>query len=394
MEREMTLLNKDHPVLQLIYDDELHAVTKITKICDLRYASPAIINSKNSTDRRLINEWWRSRAIPASRQHLHNSFPYLDDTVSLLEQNMGLSLSDRYWMTDRPDTCKWEDVNFFDNQFSEDLGLITIGEKQQSSDLNENMFSPNGTLNGDLRKKWTIQNGRRILLKSGSGLFNQEPYNEAIASRLHTRLLDEKDFVPYHLEGKYSACPNMLNNDEELIPIWDVFKNCKKPSSQNDFQFCIAVCEACGIPQAEIVKSLEKMFTCDFILANSDRHYHNFGLIRNVETLQYTRIAPIYDSGRCLWCDKEDLERSSDYEYMAKPFNPNGMKPKEQLKLFNGFEWFDESKLVGFVDETMEMLSLNKHMPEKRKDAVIKGLQDNMDYATDYIRETKCKANP
>ncbi len=389
MKKIMTLLNKDHPVLQLIYDEELHVVTKITEIYDLRYAPPAIIDSRNTTNRRLINEWWKGRAIPASRHHLNNSFPYLDDTASLLEKNMGLSLSDRYWMADQPHTCRWKDVNFFDNPFSEDLGLITIGEKQQSSDMTENMFSPNSTLNGDLRKKWTIQNGRRILQKSGSGLFNQEPYNEVIASHLHERLLDKKDFVPYWLEGKYSACPNMLGNDEELVPIWDILKNRRKPSSQNDFALCITVCEACGIPKDKTVESLEKMFTCDFLLANSDRHYRNFGLIRDVESLRYTRIAPIYDTGRCLWCDKEELERLSDYEYTAKPFNPNGMKPAEQLKLFHGFEWFDESKLKDFTDEAMEILSRNKHMSEQRKNAVIKGLQRNIDYAADYIREIK-----
>ncbi len=387
MEKTMTLLNKDHPVLQLVYDDELHAITKITKAYDLRYAPPAIIDSKDTTNRRLVNEWWKGRAIPASRHHLNSAFPYLSDTASLLEKNMGLSLSDRYWMTDQPQAYRWDDINFFCNPFSEDLGLVTIGEKQ--SDMSENMFSPNSTLNGDLRKEWTIQDGRRILLKSGSGLFGQEPYNEAIASHLHARLLDKKDFVPYWLEGKYSACPNMLGNDEELVPMWDILKNRKKPSSQNDFAFCVAVCGTCGIPKEKTVESLEKMFTCDFLLANSDRHYRNFGLIRNVETLQYTRIAPIYDTGRCLWCDKGELERPSDYGYRAKPFNPNGMEPKEQLKLFHGFGWFDESRLEGFTEEAMEILSRDKNMPGQRKNAVMKGLQRNMEYAADYIRVTK-----
>jgi len=389
MERKMTLLNGDHPILQLLYDDELHAITKITEIYDLRYAPPAIIGSKNSTDRRLINEWWRGRAIPASRQHLAESFPYLDDTASLLERNMGLSLSDRYWMNGNPEKCKWKDVNFFDNPFSEDLGLITIGEKQQSLDLKENMFSPDSTLNGDLRKKWTIQNGQRVLLKSGSGLFNQEPYNEVIASRLFIRLLNQEDFVPYWLEGKYSACPNMLQKDEELVPMWDILKNSKKPNNQNDFQFCINLCKVHGIPKEEVIIKFEKMFTCDFILANNDRHYRNFGLIRNIETLKYTRMAPIYDTGRCLWCDKEELENPSDYEYMAKPFNPNGMNSKEQLKLFHGFEWFSESKLEGFAKEAMEILALNKHLPQERRDAIIKGLQNNIDYVMDYIWEIR-----
>ena len=177
MEKHMTLRNKDHSVLQALYDDELHMFTKITDIYDLRYAPPAILDHKGLPNRRTINEWWQSRAIPASRRHLAKDFPYLNNTVSLTEQNMGLSLSDRYWMTESPEKYEWRDVNFFDNPFSDDLGLITLGQKQQSPDLQEDLFSPNSTLNGDLQKKWAIQSGTRILLKSGSGPFYQEPYS-------------------------------------------------------------------------------------------------------------------------------------------------------------------------------------------------------------------------
>ncbi|MCM1136832.1 MAG: hypothetical protein NC400_14815, partial [Clostridium sp.] len=391
MEKKMTLLNKDRPILQAVYDDELSAITKITEIFDLRYAPPAIVDYKKGTNRRLLNNWWRSRAIPASRQHLSKSFPYLDNTVSLLEKNMGLSLSDRYWMTSEPDKYKWSNVNFFDNPFSEDLGVITLGEKQQSYPSSEDMFSPNSTLNGDLQKKWTIQGGHRMLLKSGSGPYYQEPYNEVIASELFKRLLSENDFVTYTLQGRYCACPNMLEEDEELVPMWDILGSGKKLSSQNDFQFCVSLCRECGLSESEINRHFEKMFTCDFILANHDRHYRNFGLVRNVETLEYTRMAPIYDTGACLWSDKIALDKHADYEYTAKPFGANGMKPKEQLKLFHDFEWFDETKLEGFADKASEILSLNPLLPEKKKTAVLKGLCENIDYAVDYIRGISIK---
>lgn len=380
----MTLFNKDYPILQAIYNDEFHAFTKITEIYDVRHASPLILNEKGIPERRLLNEWWKSRAIPASRNHLAKDFPYLDDTMELPEQNMGLSLSDRYWVTDDLE-IKWADVNFFDNPFSDDLGVITLGEKQQSHDSSENMFSPNSTLNGDLQKKWAIQDGRRILLKSGSGPFFQEPYNETVATLLHKAVLQEKDYVPYTLQGRYSACPNMLCEDEELIPMWDILKNGKKPNHQNDYQFCISLCEKCGIPRADILEHFAKMFTCDFILANHDRHYRNFGLIRNVETLEYTRLAPIYDSGSCLWHDKLILDRYVDYQYMAKPFGQNGMVPKEQLELFENFNWFDNTGLEGFADKVSDILSMNPVLPAKRKDAILQGLQNNIDYVLEKL---------
>lgn len=388
MEKYMTLFNKDYPVLKAVYDDELHAFTKVTDIYDFHHAPPAILDHTGSPGRRPLNDWWTNRAIPASRNHLAKDFPYLDNVLSLPEQNLGLSLSDRYWMTDHPNEFQWEDVNFFDNPFSDDLGVITLGEKQQSHNLSENMFSPNSTLNGDLQKKWIIQDGRRILLKSGSGPFRQEPYNEVVATQLHSALLSEADFVSYTLQGGYCACPNMLHEDEELIPMWDILKNSKKPNSQNDYQFCISLCEKCGIPRGEVLGRFAKMFICDFILANHDRHYRNFGLIRNVETLRYTRLAPIYDTGACLWNDKFTLDRYVDYQYTAKPFGRDGMSPEEQLELFRDFDWFDESGLQDFTDKASDVLSQNPILPEKRRDAVLFGLQNNIDHAVDFVRET------
>ncbi len=391
MERSMTLYNKDHPVLRTVYDDELHRFIKITDILDLRYAPPAILDNKGDPNRKDLNDWWEHRAIPASRNHLGKDFPYLGSPLSLTEQNMGLSLSDRYWVTDRTD-IGWKDVNFFENPFSEDLGLITLGEKQQSHDSSENLFSPDSTANGDLQKKWTVCGRQRFLLKAGSGPFYQEPYNEAVATALHRALLDNGDFVPYEIYKKFSSCPNMLHEDEELISMWDILKNSKKPNHMNDFQFCVELCKQCGIPEGDVVTRLEKMFTCDFILANHDRHYRNFGLIRNVETLAYKGLAPIYDTGSCLWHDKITLDKPSDYGYMAKPFGRDGMEPEDQLRLFHNFAWFDEGKLDRFTEKAAEILGKNPLMQEERTGKILDRLGYNMEYAAEYIRDQRASA--
>ena len=247
------------------------------------------------------------------------------------------------------------------------------------------MFSPNATLNGDLRKKWTIQNGQRILLKSGSGPFYQEPYNEVVAAMLHKSLLSPHDFVPYSLNGRYCACPNMLKEDEELIPMYDILKSHKKPNHMNDYQFCISLCTGLDLPEKQVKEHFSKMFVCDFILANHDRHYRNFGLIRNVETLAYTRMAPIYDTGACLWHDAISLTCPADYAYTAKPFGRDGMQPKEQLGLFTEFIWFDESRLKGFTEKAAAVLSENPLLPSERINRVMNALQANIDYVKEQL---------
>lgn len=221
-DKRYTLMNKNRPVLDFLYNLDTHHVVKILKRRELDFAPPAILDMKGNPTRAALDVWWLRRAIPASRAQIQRLIAelHVDSTLALAEKNFGLSLSDRYWINDPENPQNWDDINFFDNDFTEDLGLLTLG--QDSSSDNPNLMSPNSTVGGDLNKKWTILTGVRMLVKSGTGFVNQEVYNEVIATHLHKRLLTDTDYVPYslHQEGKrtYCACPNMLGEDEELIP--------------------------------------------------------------------------------------------------------------------------------------------------------------------------------
>lgn len=382
-------MNKNRAVLDFLYDTDTHRVLKILQTHELAYAPPAILDMKGAATRAGLDNWWHGRAIPASRAQIQSLMAELNinSTLALAEKNFGLSLSDRYWINDSKNPQEWDTVNFFDNDFTDDLGLLTLG--QDSSNANPNLMSPNSTVGGDLDKKWTIVNGVRILVKNGTGFTNQEVYNEVIATRLHRRLLSAEDFVPYtlHQEGRrtYCACPNMLGKDEELIPALHIIRNRKQPNSQNDYQFLVACFEELGLKDVETY--LSKMLVCDFILGNFDRHSQNFGVIRNVETLEYTRLAPIFDTGNSLWCREETLEMPRDYEYIAKPFGRSGLSPERQLHLLSHFEWLDPSKLDGFIEEATAILMGNPNMPPARIAKIMDGIDRQIDKAVRHIEK-------
>ena len=68
----------------------------------------------------------------------------------------------------------------------------------------------------------------------------------------------------------------------------------------------VNLCEEHGIKN--IRHSLDEMLVIDYIVANEDRHFNNFGVIRNAETLEWRSAAPIFDSGTSLGYNR--LERS------------------------------------------------------------------------------------
>lgn len=384
------LMNKKTPVLEFEYDLGAHIATRVVRLVNPEFAPLGMTDRRGDITKHDVNLWWRHRAIPASRAQIDRLLENLklDSTLELAEKSFGLSLSDCYWIDDLDAPQRWEDVNFFDNDFTDDLGFLTLGQDSGGSSPDApdyglvNLSSPNSTLGGDLLKKWKIVDGERLLLKAGVGAFNQEPFNEVAATNLHERILQPGEFTPYRLfedrRRVYSACGNLLGPDEELIAAWDVIRNVKQPNNLSDMQFLVKRYEDLGLDRDYAMEQLAKMFACDFVIANRDRHYRNFGIVRNVETLEVTRIAPVFDSGSCLWSNAEMLTAPIDFEYMAKPFKYNGMKPADQVRLFDGcFGWLDDAALEGYAQAVRDILAANPNIPERRIDIVTDHVERN-----------------
>lgn len=87
------------------------------------------------------------------------------------------------------------------------------------------------------------------------------------------------------------------------------------------------------------------MIVCDYIIANFDKHYRNFGVIRNVETLEWIKIAPIFDNGSSLWATTPTTRIGSGYKS-----NPFVSTPKNQLDLVKDLGWLDLDRLDYFPD--------------------------------------------
>lgn len=52
-----TLMNKNHPVLDFLYNHDAHCVMKVLELHDLAYAPPAIIDVQGNVTKASINSW-------------------------------------------------------------------------------------------------------------------------------------------------------------------------------------------------------------------------------------------------------------------------------------------------------------------------------------------------
>lgn len=348
-ERKFVLHNRTYPVLNLVYDAALKTFTHVGEFLD-EERLPAGIRSKNGEIKVWdFNSWWSGRGIPQSRQNIEKILEEAGVFVpeELVYRNLGLSLSDQWWICPEKSDLKWEDINFFDNDFE--------SMAYQNGVLKG--VHPNNTSDGNLEKCWTIESGNRKLYKLGSGL-QQEPFNEVVATNLYKRLLRANEFVSYELLKRgnltYSVCPNFLKSNEEFIPATWVSKLYAKKNHESEFSHYVNCCEKLGVE--DVQKSLSHMIICDSLLSNTDRHFRNFGIVRNVDTLE-CRPAPIFDTGNCLWFDVDDNDlQHRTFHTNSKQFYESASK---QLLLVDDFSILQVEKLEGFVDDAINILSEN-----------------------------------
>lgn len=372
-------MHKNVLVADLDLDNETGHILKIVKIFNVQHFPVGIVNKNGIADRVALNDWWVDRSIPASRSGVKKALEVLNisNPKILLTKCFGLSLSDQYWIKPQNEDISWETVNFFDNEFSEDIGDVLWGKQLNKDDVN--YHSPDNTSDGCLKKRWKIVNGKRCLLKSGSTPFMQQPFNEVIASIIMDRL--NIPHVPYSVifdaDGQpYSVCEDFITGNTELVSAWRVMQANKKRSDVSVYQHYINCCELYGIEN--IVQAIDQMIVVDYIIANEDRHQNNFGLVRDANTLEWLSPAPIYDSGSSLGYDKLTNQILSGKTIECKPFKKTH---EEQLNLVTSFDWINFDALKG-LDKDIKKVFANagEYIDENRINAIISSVESRIEY--------------
>ena len=365
-----TLMHKKIPVIDVTIPEGSGTITEIHEVYHTDHLPIGVKIVDGKILRQSLNSWWRNRRIPASRDGLHNITEHPDflDSDLLMEKCFGLSLSDQYWINPRDNPLSWSEINFFENDFSEDVGNILFGTPTEGE---LDLMSPDNTSDGWLKKKWKIINGKRHLIKAGSAPAWQEPYNEVIATMIMNRL--GINHTPYSLiiqdDYPLCVCENFVTPNTELITAWYIGQFEKRPNHVSVYQHYLTCCERLGISNAS--DETDKMIVLDYLIVNEDRHQNNFGVIRDANSLDFLGVAPIYDSGSSLWFNHLTHEIGLMKRLSCKPFKN---KHDEQIKLVKSFDWLNLSKLTGLDEEIRVLLNNATTIDRKRSEEIIKGL--------------------
>ena len=351
------LMNKNKEVLIAEYNEISKFFDYIYEVTNIDYA-PYILKSfytKNDINdtyfRTNLSEWFKKRGIPSWRDKLDLLLHRLNITApyELLDKAFGLSLSDQYWLKPFNSNISYNDINFFDNDFDyAEFMEASLSTNGKTITKETSLKTPNNTTDGMLKKAWIIENGTRYLLKSGYKNEILQPFNEVLASEICERLgfNHVKYTIATYKDIVVSKCPCFITKDTEFITCYQIRHDMMRHDNLEDYEEYIKKLEEHNIKSAR--EKVENMYILDYIIMNEDRHLNNFGIIRDVNTLEWLDVAPIFDNGQSLnieYYDEEELHISGNGRlfFEVKPFD-------EIIKVVKDLKRIDINKLDGIVE--------------------------------------------
>lgn len=312
-----------------------------------------------------IIKWLSNRVIPKNRAFVDEILKTfglsVNDTKGIIDICLGLSLNDSFWVTPVEFDGKFADYNLFENPFSEALSLVAytgVGSAEKAFST-----SPEFTTNGMLRKAWRHIDGDGIYLYKGGteGAANagNEPYSEFYTCQVAKAM--GLNCVEYGLENwkgiLASKCRLFTDIDTSFVPISRLIKD---RTLKNALDYYAGL----GKP---FYDDLCSMLVFDAVIYNEDRHFGNFGILRDNHTGKIIKPAPIFDNGLSLFnfAMADDLENLSEYAKTRTP--PYGVSFDEVCKAVMGSKQKSQlRKLLNFTFTRHPSINL----PEERLTAI------------------------
>lgn len=341
-----SLMHRDEPVCTISIDTVSGAILRVSKPLN-----PELLPLGGSIDSAMLKKWWKRRAVPVGQGKIQRILEQMGIATpqEYLVRNLGLSLTDHYWIKPMDMELGWADINLFTNDFRDPVGDMQLGlELDKIWDLPTNAFSPSSSTQGDLTKKWIIADGKRCLVKGNHGGNSQESLNEIAATLLHQKQ-GRFPFVSYSTmrlgddQRIYCVCESFTSDAVELIPAIDIVESQKKDNAMSMYEHFIHVCMEYGMDESAVRAFLEYQILSDFVLTNTDRHLNNFGVLRDAHTLKFIGMAPIFDTGNSMFWQNPRLPEHSDLTDI--PVNSFRTTEKRLLQLVRDQDVLDLSKL-------------------------------------------------
>ena len=358
-----SLFNKNHETLRFDFDESY------IQVIDNKYLPYAVKDYIKTTgekdfkgslhDITVLRDYLASRTLNLSRENAKTilnvaALPQSLNTEQRLKIVMacsGLTMQDNFWLRKAGETKSFDDVCLRHHKLSEASYDIAILGQHVSATSNE--LIPDLTTEGMFPKYWhRTADGIIELWKTDKLDGNVNSKSEIETSQI----LDAIDYnhVRYRVENRdnklFSVCECMADDDHSFIPMQDIMD--WHDHTEHAFPKKI---------QELYDKYFADMCIIDYVLANTDRHSGNWGVITDSEN-QIIDFAPMFDMNQALVADLVGTD-ISDQKY-----EPTGFTFKESVRKYAEYSTIDWSRVSSLPEKVKERISFVEQCKESSKE--------------------------
>lgn len=349
---EYLLLNKNTPILTFSctrneFDEpEFHEEDWLADCRPIGYLDPESFLAR--------------RKAPKHRQHIQELLERYgcDDLEGFLKVTHALSLNDTFWVKGARSSLTWDNVSLYRNEFDQLISQAAFDGTVSSSELSST--SPEFGTDGYYAKCWVREGTDIFLYKSGSALYEMEPISEYLVSQVAEDLCPHS--VSYdldHYHGKLiSKCRLFTDEQMGLAKAGSIFRG-KKQTIPTLLEYFASI----GSEDA-----FRRMCVLDALVLNPDRHYGNFGVLFDTDTMQVLGMAPVFDNNRALFPELDEDQLADPDWYMQKCRPKLGRdfiitarslltdEIRQDLKTLDGFQ-FRQHPMISLPQSRLKLLS-------------------------------------
>ncbi len=391
--KHYSLMHRDDEVAELIFEPASGALVSVIAV----YTETLLPIGTTGPDE-LLKGWWYRRAVPVTQGNIASlleEIGFLTPQAYLL-RNLGLSLSDCYWVRPLGEKLSWNDVSLFSNDFEDVVGAGHFAGFDGNADFgNTGMRLPSGSTRGDVPKAWICIEDKRYLVKGVEKGNTQQIFNEVVGSFIHRRQ-NQFEFVNYEFytidygHGKQIgvSAEAFTNEDLEFISAEELIRaNKLVHSGASDYELFVDACVNGGLDRDEVQRFLDYQILTDFVMTNTDRSYENFGVLRDVHTLEFVKMAPIFDSGNSMFYDLNMSHGTLELNNIpVKSFADNEVglirlvKDPSILDLDRLITKDELSQVLASSNRTPEEIRILVQIYERKKDMIFKLKRGDMNW--------------
>ncbi len=286
---EYLLMNKDTPLLVFscihnVFDEtECREENWLSELRPFGYVELTLFLERRKAPKHRAN-------IQALLEHYG-----CEDLEGFLQVTHAASLNDTLWVKPETSPLQWADVSLYQNEFDEVVSRTAFDGTASSQTFSST--SPEFGTDGSYAKCWVREDDGIYLYKTGSPLFEIEPFSEYFAAQVAELLCPA--YVDYDLDSYHgkliSKCRLFTSEKIGFAPASRIFPRPVPLPKLLDYFESIGAGDA-----------FRRMCVLDALIFNPDRHYGNFGVLFDNDTYKVLGMAPVFDHNKSLFPEVDD----------------------------------------------------------------------------------------